>query len=288
MEENQNQIVEKLNEIRSITFRDFIDSNTLVSKVAFTLLVMFIFFILLKFSISAIPAITRMSNNPRMFDGTVEGKNAFIVSQDPSLKNSITVNRSINEQTGVEFSWSLWLYIDDTTIVDASNASPGEQYHIFHKGGSERDGKGIYNISAPGLYGDRVTNKLTVIMNSFKTAQNKIEIDNVPLNKWVQLIIRCKNKQIDVYVNGYVKKSVVLDSLPKQNEGDVYISQYKYTGKISNLWYFDKALNIFEIKNLFMKGPNMELVIPDSSRSVNAKTGYLGFDWYYDSYSGSA
>ena len=282
MEGEQNQIAEKFNELKSITFKDFIDSNTVVSKIAFTLLVMFIFYILLKFSISAIPAITRMSEMPHIFDGTVEGKNAFIVSQDPSLKNSITVNRSINEQTGIEFSWSVWLFIDDSTI-DISNSVPGEQYHIFHKGGSYRDtSSGIYNISAPGLYGSRSTNELTIMMNSFNKSQNKIVINNVPLNKWIHLIIRCKNKQIDIYVNGYVKKSVVLDSLPKQNDGDVYISQYKYTGKLSNLWYYDKALNIFEIKKIFMKGPNLQLVIPDSSRSVGSKIGYLGFDWYYN------
>ena len=35
-------------------------------------------------------------------------------------------------------------------------------------------------------------------------ADAKIELDNIPLNKWINLIVRVENKALDVYVNGTI------------------------------------------------------------------------------------
>ena len=104
------------------------------------------------------------------------------------------------------------------------------------------------------------------------------------MNKWMNIIIRCKNKTIDIYINGYIKETIELQKLPKQNDGDVFINQNQqnsFKGKISNLWYYDKALNILDIKKINLQGPNLKLIGSDASGLLNPKHDYIGFDWYY-------
>ena len=71
-------------------------------------------------------------------------------------------------------------------------------------------------------------------------------IPNVPLQKWVNVIIRLKNTTLDTYVNGIISQSVVLDGVPKQNFGDVWVaSNGGFSGYISNLWYFSYYYSLF-------------------------------------------
>lgn len=288
VEDKANDVAENIKDtfskVTSVSFKDFVQSNTLVSKVAFTLLVMFGFFILLKFSITFIPKIMKDSNSPHIFDGTVEGSHGFVVPQDPHYENSITINRSVNERNGIEFSWSIWLYLDDNSIASANNV------HIFHKGDSKlmqpdsTSSDQYHFIAAPGLYLKNNMNTLVVKMNSFGKDNNTIEVEGIPMNKWVNVVIRVKGKRVDIYINGTIKRSYELDSVPKQNYGDIYVAQNPSGGaslagsKLSDLWYFDHALNVYEIEKLVMKGPNKKLVT--SSAMTDKSTSYLAFDWY--------
>ena len=78
--------------------------------------------------------------------------------------------------------------------------------------------------NAPGLYLGPDGNQLTVMMNTFNQINEKFVIDDLPLNKWVNVIIRVENTTIDVYINGTIVKRHILSSVPKQNYGDVYVS----------------------------------------------------------------
>jgi hypothetical protein len=263
----------------SMNMNDFVNSNTLIAKISFTLLVMFIFYILLKFSVAYIPKMMNMSNSKKLIDGTLDDNSSLVIPQDPSYKNAITIQRSSNENYGVEFSWSLWLYVNDASIVKSNTG----YHHIFHKG-DILNHDSIYNIASPGLYIQRNNNVLLFTINSFDKYDNKIEIPNLPINKWLNIIIRCKNKTIDIYINGYIKETIELTKLPKQNDGDVFINQNQqnsFKGKISNLWYYEKALNIFDIKQINLKGPNLNMVASDTSGLLNPQHDYIGFDWYY-------
>lgn len=275
-----NTSTEITNKITSVSFRDFLQSNTLVSKVAFTLLVMFIFFILLKFSVTFIPKIMKSSNSSRIFDGTIEGTNSLVIPQDPSLENAVTIKRSVNENKGVEFTWSLWAFIDDDAVTNSSN-----NIHIFHKGDIHKDDVShMHNIAAPGLYLKNGVNTLVVKMNTFDNQNNTYDITDIPLNKWVNIIIRVKNQRMDVYINGTIKRAIELGSVPKQNYGNIFVAQNAisstslYGSKLSNLMYKDYALNISEIRKLVIQGPNRTMVSYNSL--TDNTTNYLSFDWY--------
>jgi hypothetical protein len=271
----------QISKVTSISFKDFVSSNSLISKVAFTLLVMFIFFLLLKFSITFIPKLFKESNSPFIFNGTIEGSHSVVVPQDPKYDNAIPIQRSINEKNGIEFSWSLWMFLDDNAL-----SSGNQNIHIFHKGDSHKIASGdLHKIAAPGLYLDGQNNNLLVTMNTHNTSDlEKIPISGVPMNKWVNVIIRVKNRRVDVYINGTIKRSVELDGVPKQNYGEIYIAQNKPSSlqgsKLSNLRYHDHALNVSDIQKLVQRGPNRKLVT--SSAMTDNSSSYLAFDWYYN------
>lgn len=262
----------------SISLKDFVSSNSFISKIAFTLLVMFIFFLLLKFSITFIPMLFNEGNSPYIFNGTIEGSHSVVIPQDPSYDNSVTIKRSVNEKNGIEFSWSLWLLLDDSALSNNSS-----NIHIFHKGDDKN------NIRAPALYLNSNTNSLVVQMNTYTSSSNdmlqEFNIDNIPMNKWFNIIIRTKNKMVDVYINGTIKRSYELPGVPKQNYGNIYIAQNPsgntlQGSKLSNLRYFDHALNVYQIQKIIKSGPNRKLVT--TSAMTDNSTSYLAFDWYYN------
>ena len=273
----------QISKVTSISFKDFVSSNSLISKVAFTLLVMFIFFLLLKFSITFIPRLFKESSSPYIFNGTIEGSHSVVVPQDPKYDNAIPILRSVNEKNGIEFSWSLWMFLDDNAVSNGNT-----NIHIFHKGDSHTTGD-LHKIAAPGLYLDGQNNNLLVTMNTHNSGKDddkleKIEVSGVPMNKWVNIIIRVKNRRIDVYINGTIKRSVELNGVPKQNYGEIFIAQNTSPSlqgsKLSNLRYHDHALNVYDIQKLVQSGPNRKLVT--SSAMTDNSSSYLAFDWYYN------
>lgn len=290
MEQVENQannvaqnVSNQISKVTSVSFKDFISSNTIISKIAFTLLVMFIFFLLLKFSITIIPKLFKESNSPYIFNGSVEGSHSFVIPQDPKYDNAITIQRSVNEDGGIEFSWSLWLFLDDSAISTSNS-----QIHIFHKGDDKLNTG--YKIESPGLYLNASSNSLIVKMNSHSDDVNKmfneITVDDIPMNKWFNIIIRVKNRLVDTYINGTIKRSYELPSVPKQNYGNIYVAQNPpenptlQGSKLSNLRYHDHALNVHEIQKLIQSGPNRKLIT--NSAMTDKSTSYLAFDWYYN------
>lgn len=259
--------------------KDFLESNSLVAQVAFLLLTFFVFIILLRLGISLLSWLLGPNNSPRFIDGMQEGKQLKVFSQDPSIKGSKTIIRSQNEREGIEFTWSVWIYIDDLTY------NSGIYKHIFHKGDDPsrigQNGK-VYPNNAPGLYIAPNTNALAIIMNTFNDMNQEITIPDIPLNKWVNVVIRCQNTTLDVYINGVITQSVVLAGVPKQNYGDVWLcANGGFSGYVSNLWYFNSALNASKILALFNRGPNRKLLDDSASDMEMKKPDYLSLRWYF-------
>jgi len=262
----------------SSSFSSFLYSDNIFSKFAFIITLLLVFIILLKLGTYILVYFYGQNMNPYLINGMVNGKNMRVFTQDPGNKGSVNIPRSSNEQGGIEFTWSCWVYIDDLTY----NSS---QYRcIFYKGSDPKEISGDkFQNNAPGLYIAPGTNKIVVNMSTFDTINEQIEIDNFPLNKWVNIIIRCRNRTLDVYINGTIDKSVQLSGVPKQNYGYVYVgANGGFSGYLSNLRYFSKAIGTYDIQKILMSGPNTKML--DASGTPNAKDpNYLSLGWYFDS-----
>ena len=263
--------------------KEFLESNSLVAKVAFLLLVLFVFTMLLRLGIWLLGYYLSDSGSPKLLDGMIDARVMRIIPQDPKLANSINVTRSTNEREGIEFTWSCWVYINDI------NTNANMYKCVFYKGndfvstpGSDNTGLNFPN-NAPGLYIAPNTNNLVVVMNTFNDINTKVTINDIPIRKWFNVIIRCQNTLLDVYINGGIAKSLKLQGVPKQNYGDVYVAPNGgFDGYISNLWYYNYALSPTAINAMISNGPNTNIIGGDSEAMNLKNTDYLSLRWFFN------
>jgi len=104
------------------------------------------------------------------------------------------------------------------------------------------------------------------------------------LKKWFHIILRMQNNVMNVYINGVVTQQVTFVDVPKQNYQDVFVCQNNgvstgFSGNLSDLRYYDRALNIFEITHIVSAGPNLSTSKFNSSTAVYGSS-YLSSLWY--------
>lgn len=265
--------------------KEFLESNSLVAKVTFLLFALFLYMMLFRIGMMIIMYFYGPNSVQKLVDGIIPGTSKITISQDPKISGAQTIYRSNNQVNGIEFTWSCWLYIDNQALNDRKNTYK----HIFHKGNLNIGKNGLNSPNnAPGLYISPLTTsvsdlELTVAMSTFDKYDEKITIPNIPLNKWFNVIIRCKNTLLDVYVNGSIAKSTSLTGVPKQNFGDVYVGGFN--GQLADLLYHSKALGIADIQKIMSKGPSKYAATISGSGGMgllNVSANYLSSQWYFD------
>jgi hypothetical protein len=259
----------------------FLDSNSLVAKFAFLILALLVFIALFRIGSGILSWLFSPKQSPLLINGMINSKQLMRIPQDPSLKGAIPIIRSNNEDEGMEFTWSVWIFVDDFSYKEH------EYKHIFHKGNDNINvKKRPYGLNhpnnGPGLYITPHDNNLVVIMNTFDVIKEEVVVKDLPLNKWVNIIIRVtKQHQLDVYINGTLAKRHLLASVPKQNYGDVYVSMNGgFSGYTSDLRYYDYGLGTNAIQNILQRGPNMKMLGEDLT-GKNSFPQYLSNRWYF-------
>lgn len=275
--------------------KQFLSSNSLVAKFAFLILVIIVFVILLRIGTFILTYIFSPNPSPYLIDGMIDAKKQQTISQDPRVSGSVPIMRSVDQREGLEFTWSVWLYLDDV------NYFQNRYKHVFHKGNDLVGSDGLVSPNnAPGLYISPVDEKknmmnLLVRMNVF-TDQSKdnnlrntsggpniyddVVIEDMPINKWVNVIIRCNAENVlDVYINGTLVKRHKLSGVARQNYDNVYVSMNGgFSGFTSNLHYFNYAIGTFKIDQIVMSGPNMKMKDTNMKDSVPK---YLSTRWFF-------
>ena len=259
-----------------------LQGNTNLERVIFVGLVVIVFVILLSVGSNILSAILE-PNNPFIVDGLYIASNGKVISQDPNKSDSVIIPRSDNESHGIEFSWSIWINV---TSLDDSNGNSGQYKHIFSKGDNDNVGIDSRGIRAPnnspGLYIDKNTNSIVAIMNTYEQLEEMITVTDVPMNKWLHVLIRVEGVYFDVYVNGTLAKRKVLNSVPKQNNGNIYVCQNGgFSGFISNLRYFKNALEPGDISNIVNSGPSLKTSSLQKQYLKDGNLNYLAMDWYF-------
>jgi hypothetical protein len=250
---------------------EFMESNSIISKFVFLVLVLVAFMVLMNVGIKLIAYFMTPSRSPYIVKGLIGGNSRRVISQDPSKSGAITIYRSNNEETGMEFTWNVWLKVDGVGADDKKD-------HIFSKGGNGvANPDGYMRHNAPGLYLDASSNQLIFKMAEYGSSET-VKIPNIPMKRWFNVSIRLENKILDIYINGTVAKRVVFDSVPKQNYDDIFVCYNGgFQGSLSNLRYYDRALNVFQINNIVMAGPSLKSGDdPDNPNTFD----YLSGRWF--------
>jgi hypothetical protein len=269
------------------TNTSFLDSNGIVAKVVFLIMVILVFLLLFFLIVKLIGYFAQAPANPMLVNGQINGTKQMMISQNPANSASKTIARSNNQATGIEFTWSVWLRLSDN--MASSNVTPDWHNPIFVKGDAslpnDRKNKYCSLNNGPGVYFGNPSepNTLSILMDTVDTPAIQssaliIDISNLPTD-YFHLAIRCQNTYIDAYINGNLVKRQNLMNVPKQNYYDIAVCPMNgFNGLLSNLQYFSSALSVIDINAIVRKGPNTKDITQSSynANSVNA----ISTSWY--------
>ena len=265
---------------------DFLQSNNMITRFAFILGVLIIFLYLMRVLISLMGWFFNPSSSPYITKGVTDTDIRYIVNVNPNNQQSIPILRSVNARKGIEFTYSIWLYIND--VKGKGNDSKYEI--IFNKG--ELTGtntiNGLTRVAGPGLFINNSTNKLLVRMNIFnKTAINEsgiyddVVVDDIPLKKWVNVMIRCEGNMLDIFINGMIVQRKKLRGVPRQNYNNIFVTpDTPFHGHISDLRYWNKSLGTHAIYNLISAGPNLDNIKQQASTNATIPR-YFSTKWFF-------
>lgn len=265
--------------------QNFLDSNSYVAKAAFLILLVIIFVYVLRACIAIIGFLFSPSSSPFLLNGLVDATiGNTVIQQDPADLGAITLIRSVNEDVGIAMTWSVWIYINNSAVV----ADNTKLLHVFNKGSVTVDPNApasLPNImgpnNAPGLYLKPDYTGIVVVMSTFNQPYKYAEIDNIPINKWFNVIIRVENTTLDIFMNGVLAQRLLLDSVPFQNYGNVNVAQNNgFKGLISSLRYYNVALGTRAIQGIISDGPNLTEI--GASGGAPGIMDYLSMRWFFN------
>jgi hypothetical protein len=231
------------------------------------------------------------ANRTELLPDTYNTENSTIsIPQNPNISGSKPVSLSNNERSGIEFSYTFYLNVHPAAFRQEKGLC-----HIFHKGYSSQ-----FPLLSPGVYMRSDTNTLRVYINTYKTWNNYVEIENIPVGKWVFVGIVVKDNSMEVFINGNLAKKLPFEGYqPYQNYEDICcFSQRRITmkksivpsvdedgfevygamkGMLSRLNYFSYALCYAEINSLMNEGPSSKMSSTVVSTNIPP---YLDDTWW--------
>jgi hypothetical protein len=185
-----------------------------------------------------------------------------MIKIDPSsLDGSSTTSPS-------NFTYSVWFYINDW------NYRYGEPKVIFGRMGNiskptQGSVDGINGLDpCPAVVLGAIENNIMVSLACFPgsssetstssttTIVHNCNISNVPIQKWVNLLISVYGRTLDIYIDGKLVKTCLLPGVANVNpNAPIYLTpQGGFSGWTSKLQYFNRATNPQEAWNIYVKG----------------------------------
>lgn len=184
--------------------------------------------------------ITSQKNEPWLIPTTKIARTGKIIPAQ-------MIRPSQDSQFGIEFTYAFWMY-----VTDWSSYKFGEYKHVFHKGNAS-----AMPLQAPGVWLYPKENKMAINMNTYHSVKESCDIGNIPIGKWFHITIVCIGKNLDVYINGRLKKRCSLIGVPKLNFGDLYINEWNgFDGFMSKFRYFNYAIPYYKVEQLVADGPS--------------------------------
>ena len=94
------------------------------------------------------------------------------------------------------------------------------------------------------------------------------DINGIPLQKWVHVVITQWGRNLDVYINGKLKRSCILPGVPLNNRAllsELHVGgKQTFNGHISRLQYFNRVLPAEEVYRLYTRGPHRTIATWES------------------------
>jgi len=199
--------------------------------------------------------------DPSTLQNMQDGKTSTTISA-----SSLATNGSSTPSSN--FSYSIWFYINNW------NYRYGEQKVIFGRmGAPSTEGSGsIDGINGldpcPAVVLGAVENNISVSLGCYpganqqptspggKTVVHTCSIANVPIQKWVNLVVSVYGRSMDLYIDGKLVRTCLLPGVASvNNAANIYVTPMGgFDGWTSKLQYFPNLMNPQEAWNIYTKG----------------------------------
>jgi hypothetical protein len=277
----------------------FIFGNGLIPQILLALIAGIVIFLIF-FSIEAlIKTYYKYSMSKTVIvANTIMSSQSIVVRQDPSDPNAKMLLHSDNEFSGVEFTYSFFLFVDPATF-DTSNGLK----HVFYKGYSTP-----FPLLGPAVFVRSDENTLRIFMNSYKSWYSYVDIQNVPVQKWFYVAIVFRANTLEVYINGNLKGRIPMEkTYPYQNYQNLIVfgkstfnsnttlgnklvnlqgveEDFKVTGtmagQLSRFYHYRYALSFAEIQANANMGPSSTIDMPTTQSANSYLQNSLVDSWY--------
>ena len=208
---------------------------------------------------------SQKTESPMILKKNKSARSSMVIPQNPEDPETVILYRSDNEDEGIEFTYTYWMLIDNYEY------KTNEWKHILHKGNKE----GTPNM-CPGFWLHPNKNSMRVYFNTMKNMKEYFDIDNMPLKKWVCVTLTVKQRVVECFINGMLKKRHTLSSIPRQNFGELWLNLFGgFDGYLSKVQYHRRALSYDEIGKLVKNGPSGSSCI-----DTGELPPYLDDDWW--------
>jgi len=202
-----------------------------------------------------------ISSDVNTLTGLISGTQPTTVAAT-SLAQSSSGNNSSN------FAYSIWFYVNDW------NYRYGEQKIIYGRMNSMGTGastpQDILNMGpCPAVVLGAITNNIDIFMTVYPGIEslsestgtsdfitNTCTIPNVPIQKWVNLLISVYGRSLDVYLDGKLVKTCVLPGIAKINsDADIYVTPNGgFSGWSSKFQYYSNSIDPQTAWNIYQDG----------------------------------
>lgn len=160
---------------------------------------------------------------------------------DGTVETVIPSSKMANS-TAANYSFSIWIYISDWS------GSYGKPKIIF----SRDNAKPLLTLGA-------LENSLTTTVKLQNGSTAQCVIQNIPIQKWTNILVTVNDRALDTYMNGKLVKTCVLPSLPvppTAEKSSVYLTpKGGFSGYTARFRFWPDPINPQEAWNVYKNGP---------------------------------
>ncbi len=208
--------------------------------------------------------IYRFNNEPLFMTGIEENKPHNCkkiyryIDQTNGKVTSYIPGYLFDEKNGNQYTFNFWMFINGR----GWNYRFGEWKHIFHRGStpsmpiddehSTNDKIVSLNTQLPGFWLSPKENRLNCVLTTGKNGEERITIDDIEINKWINITMVLNRNNVALYRNGLLEKSINLFEKIGNTKDAVYVNYFGgFAGNMAYLQYFNRALTPEEVKKLY-------------------------------------
>ena len=219
--------------------------------IVLTVVVVILVFMLLRYLMS----------DPNTLQDLQDGKTTSTIEPDSLATNGSSVASS-------NFAYSCWFYVNDW------NYRYGEPKVIFGRMGASSDASGgsIQGMSGldpcPAVVLGAIENNLMVALGCYpgadtqpttpggKTVVHTCSVANIPIQRWVNLIVSVYGRTMDLYIDGKLVRTCLLPGVASvNNNAKIFVTpKGGFDGWTSKLEYYPNSLNPQDAWNIYVKG----------------------------------